>query len=397
MKTKLLFITWDGPQTFYMEGLFMPIFQKVAELREIEFHVLQFTWGDKERIEITRQAAERMGVKYNSLPIKRKPIASVGSLITLFTSLGRIKKYIRDNKIDIVMPRSTFPAFWAQRLKNVKLIFDADGLPIEERVDFSGLKKGGLTYRWMKSIEMGMIKKAATVITRSKKSINIHLANVGEHMRDKFSVAYNGRDASLFSIDSEMRINARKELNVMDEELLLGYAGSLGPQYCMGDMLQIFSTVSETKKVKFLILTGNTVYAQSVIPADLKESVIVRKVPVEQIPYYLNAMDLAFGLRMPSYSMQGVAPIKLGEYLLCGVPIIASKGIGDSEEILLNFSDCFLFNHKEGFEKQLPEIIEFVNKTKTANREAIREKALNYFSLEAAAESYIKVFDKVMK
>ncbi len=28
MPKNLLFITWDGPQTSYMEGLFMPIFNE---------------------------------------------------------------------------------------------------------------------------------------------------------------------------------------------------------------------------------------------------------------------------------------------------------------------------------------------------------------------------------
>ena len=31
--------------------------------------------------------------------------------------------------------------------------------------------------------------------------------------------------------------------------------------------------------------------------------------------------------------MQAVAPIKLGEYLLCGLPVVATAGIGDTDAI----------------------------------------------------------------
>jgi len=78
---KILFITWDGPQTSYMEGLFMPIFHEVSKKRDIEFHVLQFTWGDKARTEITQEVAEKLNINYKAKPILRKPNVSIGSFI----------------------------------------------------------------------------------------------------------------------------------------------------------------------------------------------------------------------------------------------------------------------------------------------------------------------------
>src|SRR5690606_35943047 len=77
------------------------------------------------------------------------------------------------------------------------------------------------------------------------------------------------------------------------------------------------------QEAKFLILTGNLEFAESKIPADLKEFIVLKKVNSEEVPSYLNAADLGFALRQPKFSMQGVAPIKLGEYLLCGLPVIA--------------------------------------------------------------------------
>ena len=395
-KSNLLFITWDGPQTSYMEGLFMPIFQEISRNQDVTFHVLQFTWADEDKINQTKNAAEQMGIRYSAIPILRKPNVSVGSLLTVFTSSGKIKKYIRENNIDIVMPRSTFPAMIVNQIKNrnFKLIFDADGLPLEERVDFSGLKRESFQYRLMKSAENKMLRNADAVITRSRKSVDVHLNTIGEENRNKFSVVFNGRDKALFTISKSSADAARKELGLTDEFLFV-YAGSLGPQYCFPEMLEIFRSFSKQKKSKLLILTGNTEFAEQNIPAHLKSETILKSVKSSEVPFYLNAGNVAFALRKPTFSMQGVAPIKLGEYLLCGLPVIASKGIGDTDEILRDFEECYLYDHSVALESQSHLITEFLEKSIFADRNNIAAKAQEYFSLEAAAESYIHAIKNI--
>lgn len=397
----ILFVTWDGPQTSYMEGLFMPIFHEVTRQDEsIRFHVLQFTWATEEKTNAVKQVAQELGIVYHNLPILKKPVASIGSLITLFTGSKKIKKYIQDHQIDIVMPRSTFPAFMVQRIKKFPfgerggIIFDADGLPIEERVDFAGLDKKSGQYRWLKSIETKMLQNADAVITRSQKAIEVHLQNIGEENRDKFSVVHNGRNTQHFAPHVVVRRQIRKELGVQDE-LLWVYAGSLGPQYCWEEMLQIFVLSQKVRPSNFLVLTGNLSFAEERIPEDLKDYIMVKSVAFERIPDYLTAADVAFALRRPTPSMQGVAPIKLGEYLLMGLPTIASGGIGDTDEILRNFGECFIFDHDRDKEEQLLAIEDWIQQIRSADFGRIRKEALDYFSLEKAAESYIKVIKKL--
>ncbi|WP_312194639.1 glycosyltransferase [Epilithonimonas vandammei] len=431
----LLFISWDGPQTSYMEGLFMPIFQEITKQGDYQFHVIQFTWADAQKIAHTQAAADEMGITYAAWPVLRKPNVSIGSLLTVLTAAGKIKKYIRENNIHMVMPRSTFPAMIVNQINSSfvsraffpfrglrgasffpfrglrgsaffpfrglrggkipfrgfrgKLIFDADGLPIEERIDFAGLKKESFQYKLMKSAETKMLKCADAVITRSQKAIDIHIANIGESYRSKFSVVFNGRDKNVFDYQPPLREKVRQELGLKDE-LLFVYAGSLGPQYCLTEMLQIFRAYAEKREAKFLILTGNIEFGEQNIPTELKAHVILKSVPSAKVSFYLNGGDVAFGLRKPTVSMQGVAPIKLGEYLLCGLPVIASKGIGDTEKILENFEECYLYDHSIGLLPQIDQIKNFVEKAIFVDRNKIAHKAQDYFSLEAAAESYLK-------
>ena len=396
MPKNLLFITWDGPQTSYMEGLFMPIFQEISKKEPVQFHVLQFTWAEEKKITQTKRIAEEMGIQYTALPIFRKPNVSVGSLITVFRSVNKIKKYIQKHQIDVVMPRSTFPAMMVNQVLKVpfrgfrgrsfQLLFDADGLPLEERVDFAGLQRKSYLYRFLKFAETKMLRNADAVITRSQKSIEIHIATLEEEQRKKFSVVFNGRDPEHFKIDAAARSEARKNLGIQSE-LVFVYAGSLGPQYCLPEMLQIFKNHLKNSPSKFLILTGNTAFAEAHIPEDLRVNTIIRSVPAEEVAFYLNAGDCAFALRQPSFSMQGVAPIKLGEYLLCGLPVIASKGIGDTEEILHNIPHCYLFDHEN--KNAVSDATDFVQTLKEIDHEEIRKSGLQYFSLSNSAESYL--------
>lgn len=394
---KLLFVTWDGPQTFYMEGLFMPIFAEIKKQNpHWEFHVLQFTWGNEERTAITKQAGQNLGVKYQAIPISRKPLPTIGSFWTLLQGSSKIKKYIQKHQIDVVMPRSTFPAYMVNQLKNMdcKVIFDADGLPIEERVDFSNLKVDSMMYRFLKSTETKMLKNANAVITRSQKSIDIHLDSIGEQERNKFFVVQNGRNTKDFKLDKEQREVARKELGLQDE-LLWVYAGSLGPQYCFSEMLEIVEASRKEKPTHWLILTGNTEFANQQISEEQKKWITIKSVSADKVPFYLNAGDIALALRKPTFSMQGVAPIKLGEYLLCGLPVIASKGIGDTEEILKNFEECLLYDHTL-ISQNVEEWIKEISKENRINPMILSEKAKQYFSLEAAAKSYTNVLDQMV-
>lgn len=390
----ILFIAWDGPQTSYMEGLFLPIFHEMMKRGDIRFHVMQFTWADEQKTNAVRDIAESFNIPYTPMPVQRKPIASLGAFWTIYKAPKIIEKYIKENDIDILLPRSTFPAMMANRINRdkVKILFDADGLPIEERLEFGSLKKNSLQYRLMKSAETRMLEKADAVLCRSQKAADIHIQTLKGKQKEKFFVVRNGRDAHQFRFDPAQRKKIREALGIREERLFI-YAGSLGPQYCMDEMLGIFEAHLKKEEAKFLILTGDLAFAKTQIPEQLKQKIIIERVKAEEVPAYLSAADIAFALRQPSYSMQGVAPIKLGEYLLCGLPTLASRGIGDTEEILKDLPGCFLYDHSKTLEVQLPEINSFLEKAESFDQEEIRRAALGYFSLEAAAESYLRAFE----
>lgn len=396
MQNNILFITWDGPQTNYMEGLFMPIFSRIQQNSNYTFHIIQFTSASSEKISITQKAAQELNIIYTKRTIERQPVPTIGNLFTIYNGITFLKNYIKDYDITIVMPRSTIPAIMINQISKsiFKILFDADGLPLEERVDFSGLSKKSWSYKFLKYQEKKMLLVANCVITRSNQSIDFHLASNSKLDRKKFSVVYNGRDSQVFMPNTSIRENKRSHLAISKETTVFVYSGSLGLQYGFDEMIAIFSEFCKINSNSvFLILTGSIEFAKDRIPIELSKKCIVKSVPFEEIPSYLSVADIAFAIREPKFSMQGVAPIKLGEYLLMGIPTIASAGIGDTEQILKNIPNCYLYDHENN--NRIYDTVASIEGLLISDKNETRKAALNYFTIEKSVESYLIAFEKL--
>ena len=165
------------------------------------------------------------------------------------------------------------------------------------------------------------------------------------------------------------------------------YSGSLGPQYGFEIMINIFKSYLEiNQNAVFLILTAHVDFAKERIPVALQDKIVLKSVPYQAVPKFLSIGDIAFAIRDPKPSMRGVAPIKLGEYLLMGIPTIASLGIGDTEMILKDKDFCLLYDHDatDSVEKALV----FIQNAETIDKSQIQVFGSDHFSLKISAASY---------
>lgn len=392
---KVLFITWDSDSSNYLENLFLPIFKGVKDRYAIQFHVMQFSWAGQEEVQRLKRLSESMGIAYVQYPVHKKPHAFLGVLWTVYKGVYHIRNYVQEHSIQTVMPRSTMPAMMVNRLldylkKNeVEVVFDADGLPLQERLDYASLKSDSKNYKILKREETKLLKRADKVLVRTQKAKEIHLDLIGRAHADKFHVVTNGRDAGFFKPDPTARKEIREKLGLGEGELLFVYSGSLGPQYVFTEMLMLFyQYFLEFGKAKFLVLSRS---AGDLPPmtGNLEGLVIPLAVDFQEIPRYLSAADVAFNFRLPAPSLVGIAPIKLGEYLMMGIPTITSKGIGDTEDLIAGKDFCCLVDLKEPDypDKAIAWIREVLP---GLERDAIREFGVNEFGLDRSVEGYGK-------
>ena len=384
--TRILFITWDGPQTSYLEGLFLPIFRGLAEHGH-HFHVLQFTWANTEAILHTKKICEAANIPYKSVPIWRKA-GRVGSFASAIMGRSHIQNAIRDWNIDTLMPRSLMPALAVLAMgsrRGLKLVFDADGFAVDERVDFRGLSPKSATYRILRAVEAHTARVADQVLVRTRSAIEL-LVDRSCADRAKFYVVSNGRDPTPYFPKWPQRT---------DNEFRLCYAGSLGSQYCPEQMIEVANGLrAHIPNLVFRIFTGDRTNLDVALDRSAASKISwiqVSRLPPEKMPAALMQCDLALALRQRAFSTQGVAPIKLGEYLLAGLPIIGTKGVGPVDPLI---EAGVMFPLNEDLSEVWPWVRDNVICQKIAIRERSHALGLVHFSLNASVDSYLNALEQ---
>lgn len=339
------FISWDGPDQNYMESLFLPILAEVQN-DQLHFCTVQFTW-DTDTRSIARTARE-LGIPYESHNVLRRPLKLATGVMMLKGAVD-VLRFARRHDVDALMPRSIIPAAMAliaARLDpSLKLVFDADGLMADERVDFSGWSPEGRTYKVFRDIEARAVRASDAVLTRTERCREILIERSGTDP-DKLFVISNGKDTQAFSpVDTDTRNAIRDTYAVPHDAPWVVYAGSLGPQYYPGALFRYFELLLEYEpSARLIVLTGQEDIgrrhlADSNIDPD---RVVLTRVRPGEVAGIVAAADVGMALRAATFSQLGVAPIKVGEYLLCGTPVVVTSGVGDLDTQLDETVGCVL-------------------------------------------------------
>jgi glycosyltransferase involved in cell wall biosynthesis len=325
--------------------------------------------------------------------VLRRPVGA-GALASAVWGKFAVQRAVRDLAIDVVMPRSTLPALACMLAVRppspIRFVFDGDGLPHDEWVDFAGWSASGLSYRILRDLESQAVRRADAVITRTLAGRDVLMARAGAGTSAaKFHVIGNGRDEKLFQPqDAADRAILRRSLGIDPAALVLVYSGSIGDQYCLAEMRSIFEKVRSARPdTCLLFLTGSPDTARKELGTGTDAgAVIVRRIDAAEVPQFLGAADVALCLRRPTFSTRAVSPIKLGEYLLCGLPVVLSRGTGDVDQLPGSDALCFM----EGLNEQaLTAAAAWIaGADHAALRTEARDIGVAHFALSATVQGY---------
>lgn len=390
---RILFVTYDGPQVSYLESLFVPIFAGL-QAEGAKFDVLQFRWGDKAGEQRIREACYTAGIGYRAVPVWRWG-GGAGPFLSAIAGGRHVRNAVRAFASEVIMPRGMMPSISVLAAGGRKLrplLFDADGLPTDERVDVGGLPATGATYRILRDIEAQTVRVSTSVLIRTQLTADILYHRAGPPVTmDRFHVVANGRDESVFQpFDAQARAEVRRRLQIENSAPLLVYAGSMGPQYCTDAMASLFAEVRRLRRdARLLVLTGSPEVATQAFQ-EVAEGAIIMRVPPEEVPGYLAAADVGLAYRSKIFSMQGVAPVKLSEYLLCGLPVIGTAAVGDTRAVL---DEGLLFDDAGGTAAAAHWLLQAVLPRREFYRDQARAAGRAQFSLTRSIEDYARALE----
>lgn len=388
---RILFVTWDGPEVNYLESLFLPIFVALRD-KGIEVDVLQFRWGSRKAADGIARACVEAGIGYRPVFTKRRPVA-IGPFASAVGGSREVRRAVRVFGSDIIMPRSLMPALavlaaGGRRLRPI--LFDADGLEADERTDFRGLSKFSPIYLALRAVERRMARESDAVVVRTSAAAKV-LSERTSLPADKFHVVANGRDPEVFEPGTpEDRERLREKLGVSKAVPLMVYAGSVGPQYRF-DLIAAHARAvqSAAPGAHLSILTGTPAAARQALEKyapDVLEFTSIARVAASEVPDHLAAADVGFAFRSVSFSARAIAPVKLGEYLLCGVPVIGTAAVGETAPAV--GAGVFL-DEAAGAHEGARWVLESVLSERDEKRADARSVGIAHFSLKRSVDDYL--------
>jgi glycosyltransferase involved in cell wall biosynthesis len=205
-------------------------------------------------------------------------------------------------------------------------------------------------------------------------------------------------DLEVFRYSEEDRARVRTELDLQDRFVLV-YSGSVGGWYLADKMADLFVELIKMKpNSHFLWLTGG--------PGKLIEDLMsergikagqfsVRTVKPVDVPGYLCAADVGIAFYKPAFSRLATSPVKLAEYLACGLPVIINAGVGDSDDFVADQKLGAVVNgfNETEYRRALLEIEDLAS-AETRNR--ARQAAERFFDVRrVGVERYARLYEKV--
>ena len=137
-------------------------------------------------------------------------------------------------------------------------------------------------------------------------------------------------DETKFRVDETERAATRRELG-LEARFVIVYPGRF---HLWHDGPRMVSLVQALMKAQpdlyFLVLTPDDAHARSLCESQLPPgSFDVRSAKHAEVPRYLRAGDLGLLLRERHPLNEAACPTKFAEYVMTGLPVLISEGIGD--------------------------------------------------------------------
>jgi glycosyltransferase involved in cell wall biosynthesis len=369
-------LSFEGPKAYTSEGR-----QKCEELR----------------IELAG-----FGIDWHFLRYHKRPSLPATSYDVL-AGIRYGSRLVQSKQIEMVHARSHIPATVALRLKRrfgLKMIFDVRGLMAEEYVDANHWKKGNAPYRLTKAMESRALQASDGVVTLTEKIWPEIKDWPGLRNRDVIhEVVPCCTDLDRFRFLQSERDRVRAELGLQDRFVLV-YSGSIGGWYLTDKAADFFVALLKRKaNGHFLWLTrGDKALIEKLMSdrgVNLNQFTI-RNVQTAEVAGYLSAADVGIAFYKPTFSRLATSPVKVSEYLACGLPVIVNAGVGDSDDFVAAHNvGAVVKDFNEGeYERTLTTIEALLA---GGIRERSRTVAKTYFDVKnVGLERYSRIYEKVL-
>jgi glycosyltransferase involved in cell wall biosynthesis len=403
---RVLYISYNGMLDPLGQSQVIPYLKELGQAG-VRFTLLSFegpkayTAEGRKRCERLRTELASRGIDWHFLRYHKRPSLPATSYDVL-AGIRYGSRLVQSKQIEMVHARNHIPATIALALKRrfgLKMIFDVRGLMAEEYVDANHWKKGSVPYRLTKGMESRALQGSDGVVTLTEKIWPTIKDWKGLRGREVIhEVVPCCTDLDRFRFSQNDRDRMRAELNLRDRFVLV-YSGSIGGWYLTDRTADFFVTLLKRKpNGHFLWLTGGDQGLVEQLMSDRgvsPDQFTVCNVATDDVSGYLSAADVGIAFYKPTFSRLATSPVKVSEYLACGLPVIVNAGVGDSDTFVAAQKVGAVVNdfNDDEYERALATIESLLAGGISARSRAAAE---NYFDVRSVGlERYSRLYQKV--
>jgi glycosyltransferase involved in cell wall biosynthesis len=179
------------------------------------------------------------------------------------------------------------------------------------------------------------------------------------------------------------------------EKMRLVYLGSLSGWYMVGEMLDFFKELRvRAPEAELLFLTDDkNGKLADLVRARGVEGVTIMKVPYKDVPARLCDATAGLLFKYPNERLDSF-PIKVGEYLAAGLPLVINTGMGDVEELVREYRVGVVVGscHKAGYSEAVVELEKLLTE-----RNGLRERCVDVASRQLSLSRGIAEYENIYK
>lgn len=403
-RIKVLFISYNSMGDPVAQSQVIPYLEKMVpngiEVTLLSYEKAHFL-SDYHFIKKMKQRLSSAKIKWYRLRYHKKPSLPA----TIYDILqGIVYVFLLSTKYryDVIHARMIVPAavcLVLQKIKKIRWLFDMRGLFAEEYVGQGKWKKNGIKFKLVKYIEKHCILNAdfLTVLTYKQKDymLTLPFLNNKEISIDVIPCCVN---LEKFNLKSSKDTPIIEQL-VLKNKFILIYLGSHGTCYLFSEMLDYFLYLRRRINNAFFLLVINGDKEPVLKKAEErgleKEEFGVVSFQFDDVPSVLSIANAGIYFINP-YEKIGSSPIKFGEYLACGLPVISNSGIGDTAEIIENNKIGTIINSftPDDYQKSINDLFTLCKEGEVL-RNRCRAVAVKHLSLDMGSDKYQNIYRKL--
>ncbi len=401
MTTHVLYLSYDGMTDPLGYSQVISYLKKIAE-QQVRFTLISF-----EKPARWQQHGETLHQELAAYPIRWIPLVyhkSPPILSTLY-DLWRLrqlaKRVQQEDAADIVHCRGYLTAIighWLQKKAGVRFLFDMRAFFADERRESGQWRANhplySRVYGYFKRKEKEFLSDADAVVSLTHKGKSV-LETWGTHA--PIHVIPCAADLNHFSpnhVSEVQRNNLKTKLSISDQ-FVLTYVGSLG-RYLPEAMMLFFRQLRlQQPSAVFLLLTQESprIIVELAARHGIPQSALrIQSVERSEMPTYLSLANWGIFFASTGLGKTLYSPVKMGELLAMGIPLICNQGLGDADTFIETFQVGYTLTD---FSPESMQVTVRHMLQNPPNPENMLKAAKTIFQLEEGAAKYKAIYTQL--